>query len=114
MTTKTQLTTTGYQRDVQGYWIEKDPQSRLIYTMDWSEWLLSNDQVSTVQYTVTPSRDNTDIVVHQTGVQIGYLTYIELSSGRNGETYTVAATVTTVNGTVDTRRFKIKSKNRYV
>jgi hypothetical protein len=114
MTTKTQLSTTGYQRDVQGHWIEKDPQARLIYSMDWSEWLLTNDQIQSVSYTVTPSSAANDIDIEDTGTQLGYLTYVELSKGVSGETYTVSATVSTVDGKIDTRRFRIKCKNRYV
>lgn len=114
MTTKSQLTTTGYQRDVQGHWIEKDPQAVLVYSMDWSDWLLANDQLLSVQYTVTPSADANDIDLMDSGLNLGYLTYCELSKGRHGETYTVAAKVTTVDGRIDTRRFRIKCKNRYV
>jgi hypothetical protein len=114
MTTKTQLSTTGYQRDVQGHWIEKDPEARLIYSMDWSEWLLTNDEIASVIYTVTPSAGANDIDIEDSGTQLGYLTYCDLSKGVHGETYTVAAKVTTNDGKVDTRRFRIKCKNRYV
>lgn len=114
MTTKTQLTTTGYQRDVQGHWIEKDPQAQLIYSMDWSDWLLSNDQIASVVYTVSPSAAANDIEIVDSGTQLGYLTYVELKDGVHAETYTVAAKVTTVDGRIDTRRFRVKCKNRYV
>lgn len=114
MTTKTQLTTTGYQRDVQGHWIEKDPEAQLIYSMDWTDWLPTNDELATVTYTVTPSAGVNDIDIEDSGMQLGYLTYCELSKGVHGETYTVAANVTTVDGRSDTRRFRIKCKNRYV
>ena len=115
MTTKTQLSTTGFQRDVQGHWIEKDPQARLIYSMDWSEWLLTNDAIASVQYSVTPSDGNSPhIKIEDSGAQLGYITYCDLSQGVHGETYTVAAKVTTVDGKVDTRRFRIKCKNRFV
>lgn len=114
MTTKTQLSTTGFQRDVQGHWIEKDPEARLIYSIDWSEWLLTNDTIASVVYTVTPSAGANDIDIEDSGTQLGYLTYCDLSKGVHGETYTVSAKVTTVDGKIDTRRFRIKCKNRYV
>lgn len=114
MTTKTQLTTTGYQKDVQGHWIEKDPQAKLIYSLDWQDWLLANDALASVVYTVTPSAGANDIDLIESGTQLGYLTYCELSKGVHGETYTVSAKVTTVDGRIDTRRFRIKCKNRYV
>lgn len=114
MTTKTQLSTTGYQRDVQGHWIEKDPQAQLIYSMDWSDWLISNDTVASVTYSVAPTGNNQDLQVVQSGVQLGYLTFVELRLGQVGETYTVTARVTTTDGRIDRRSFRIKCKNRYV
>jgi len=114
MTTKTQLTSTGFQRDVQGYWIEKDPEARLVYTLDWSEWLLTNDEINTVSYTVTPNDQVTDLKILEQGTQIGYLTYVELEAGIVNTTYTVTASVTTNNGSRDARRFRIKVKNRQV
>lgn len=112
----TQLTTTGYQRDVQGYWIEKDPAAQLIYSMDWSEWLLANDQVSSVTYTISNSPTDgepDDITIEDMGTQLGYLTYCELSGGRDSEVYVVSAYIETVDGRKDTRRFKVKVKERY-
>lgn len=114
MTTKTQLSTTGFQRDVQGYWIEKDPQAQLIYSLDWSDWLQSNDTVASVQYTVSPSAAAQDLEIVQSGVQLGTLTFVELRDGVVNETYTVQARITTVDGRIDVRRFRIKCKNRYV
>lgn len=114
MTTKTQLTTTGFQRDVTGYWIEKDPNAKLIYSLDWSEWLLSNDEIQSVEYTVTPQAAANDIDILDSGTQLGYLTYVELEGGAVNTTYTVSAAVVTNNGSRDTRRFRIKVKNRQV
>lgn len=110
----TLLKTTGYQKDQTGSWIEKDSSAQLTYSMDWSQWLQGSDTISTVEYSVSPSTDINDVHIVNSGVQIGYLTYAELSKGRNGEIYTIAAKITTNDGKIDTRRFRIKVKDRYL
>jgi hypothetical protein len=114
MTTKTQLSTTGFQRDVQGYWIEKDPESQLIYTLDWSEWLLTNDEITSVQYTVSPTDHNDDINIVSQGISLFYTTFVELEGGVVNTTYTVTALITTQSGFRERRAFRIKVKNRQV
>lgn len=114
-TTKTQLAATGFQKDVNGYWIEKDPQARLIYTLDWSDWLLNNDTIASVQYTVTNTGDaQNDLTIVSSGSQLNYTTFVELSKGVNKEIYTITAKVTTAEGLIDRRSFRIKIKERAV
>ena len=107
---------TGFQKDVTGYWIEKDPQAQLIYTLDWSEWLLGNDAIATVVYSVThtanPAPAN-DLTIVSSGTTLTYTTFVELSKGIAGEIYTVTAKVTTTEGLTDARRFRIKVKERH-
>ena len=110
----TTIATTGYQRDVQGHWIEKDSTATLTYSMDWSDWLLADDTIISVLYTVTPSPDANDIDIVNSGVTGGFMTYVTLSKGVNNVTYTVAAKVTTADGKIDSRRFRIKVKDRYL
>ena len=115
-TTKTQLAATGFQKDVTGYWIEKDPQAQLVYTLDWSEWLLNNDEIASVQYTVSTTGVNIadDLNIVSSGSQLGYTTFVELRKGVDKEIYTVTAKVTTTEGLVDRRSFRIKIKTRTV
>ena len=107
---------TGFQKDVTGYWIEKDPQAQLVYTLDWSEWLLSNDEIASVVYSVTHSASPApvnDLTIVSSGASLTYTTYVELSKGIAGEIYTVTAKVTTVDGLTDARRFRVKVKERH-
>jgi len=114
-TTKTQLAATGFQKDVTGFWIEKDPQAKLVYTLDWSEWLLTNDTIASVQYSVTNTGDaQNDLTIVSSGSQLGYTTFVELSKGVDKEIYTVTAKVTTADGLIDRRSFRIKVKTRTV
>jgi len=108
------LTTTGYQKDVQGSWIDKDSSATLTYSMDWSQWLIGTDTVQSVQYTISPSADANDVKVVTSGVSGGLITYATLWKGINNVIYTVSARVTTSDGKIDTRRFRIKVKDRYL
>lgn len=103
---------TGYMRDVQGVYIEKDPEAELIYTLDWTDWLQTNDTIVSVTYAVTPTAAAQDIDIMESGVNIDVYTYVKLNKGIVNEVYTVTAEVTTDNGLVDRRSFRVKVKNR--
>lgn len=108
-------TITGYKKDTVGTYIDKDPGARLVYSMDWSEWLPTGDTVSTVTYTIsTISGDATPIVKHTEGVEGGTVSFVELSGGTAKEIYTVTANITTVDGNTDVRRFRLKVNQRYL
>lgn len=108
-------TITGYKKDTVGAYIDKDPGSRLIYSMDWSEWLPLGDTLSTATYTIsTIAGDTAAIVKHSQGVEGGDVSYVELSGGSAKEIYTVTATVTTVDGAIDKRRFRLKVNDRFL
>jgi hypothetical protein len=104
---------TGFLKDVQGIYIVKDPEAQLIYTFDWSEWLPVGDAISAVEYTLqVRANDPSPLVRESQGVQSGTKTYVEISGGGVGKIYTVTAEVTTEDGSVDRRNFRIKVENR--
>jgi len=108
-------TITGYKKDTIGSYIEKDPEARLVYSMDWSEWLPVGDQLATATYTIsTVSGDTDPIVKHSQGFQGTAISYVELSGGTAKEIYTVTATITTVDGNTDRRAFRLKVINRFL
>jgi hypothetical protein len=107
------LTTTGYQRDAQGIWIAKDPEAELIYTFDWSQWLPEGQTITAVSYTLqVRANDPAPLVRESQGIQSGTKTYVELSGGQVGKNYTVTAEVTTNNGAIDRRNFRVRVENR--
>lgn len=107
------ITRTGYEKDNQGSWIAKDPQASLVYSMDWSEWLPVGDTIAAVTYSLqVRSNDPAPLVRVSQGVQSGTLTYVELSGGQVGKVYTVTAAITTADGNIDRRSFRIKTENR--
>lgn len=107
-------TITGYKQDTQGAWIAKDPEARLVYSMDFSEWLAQGQTVTAVTYTHNSRANDADpLVIHSSGISAGTLTYAEISGGTEGKTYTVTAQITTDDSSVDRRSFKIQVQKRF-
>lgn len=107
-------TQTGFKQDVQGSYIEKDPAATLIYTVDWSEWISTGDQISTSTFSVGAIAGASNVTVVSSGIQTAdHYAYARLSGGSAGNTYVVTNTITTQNGATDARRFKLKVVARY-
>lgn len=104
---------TGFKQTNFGVEIDKDPAAQLTYTFDWSEWLENTDTISTVNYTVAARRnDPTPVAIETQGVAEGTKTYVELSGGQATKTYIVTAQVTTANGLIDRRNFRLNVVER--
>lgn len=105
---------TGYQRDVQGSWIAKDPNAQLIYSMDWTDWMPSGDTLTSATYSLqVRANDPAPLVRESQGYNAGtHLTYVELSGGQVGKVYTITVAITTTNGLEDRRNFRIRVENR--
>lgn len=102
----------GFEQINQVLWIEKDPEAQLFYTFDWSQWLTTGDSISTAVYTVTARVNDPDPLVKvSSGIQ-GSNTYVELKDGQAGKSYTVSVKVTTADGLIDSRYFKVKVQAR--
>jgi hypothetical protein len=102
----------GFQIINQQLWIAKDPEARLIYTFDWGDWLSGADTITTADYTVTARVNDPAPLVKITSGISGNKTYITLSAGQIGKSYTVAVKVTTANGLIDNRNFKVRVEQR--
>ena len=108
----TQLT--GFRTDRIGSYIEKDPQARLDYSMDWSDWLASGDPIQVAQWSVsTVTSDTANVVIHSntTSGVTGISTAI-ISGGSAGNIYTVTCKITTTNGLIDERYFRLSVQDR--
>jgi hypothetical protein len=99
---------TGFFQTIQGLTIQKDTEAQLIYTFDWVEWLPAGDGLATVNYTITARANDPDPLVRVAQGITGTKTYVELSDGQEGKTYTVTAAITTTNGLEDRRNFRVK------
>lgn len=99
---------TGFVQTSQGLQIEKDTLAQLVYTLDWSTWLPTGDSLSTVNWTVQArSNDPTPLTIVSSGIT-GTKTYVELSAGAEGKSYTVSALITTQDGAQDRRYFRVR------
>jgi hypothetical protein len=106
-------TITGYKQDTQGIWIEKDRLATLTYSLDWSEWLATGQTVSAVTYSITPPTYNpTPLTISTSGVTGGTITFVKLAAGTAGKIYTVTAAITTDDGSLDRRYFRVRVENR--
>ena len=108
------ITISGYQQDNLGAWIAKDPSASLVYSLDWTEWLGTTDAIQSVDVTLqVRANDPQPLVLVSSGKDSpGKVTYCQLSGGQVGKVYTVTTEVTTENGLIDSRSFRIKVENR--
>lgn len=103
----------GFQVIDQQLWITKDPEAKLFYTFDWSEWLISGDTITSAVYSVTTRvNDPAPLIKVTSGISGGNKTFVELDNGQLGKSYSVSVTVTTGNGLIDRRTFKVKVDTR--
>jgi hypothetical protein len=100
---------TGFDQTSYGLSIEKDVEAQLIYTFDWSTWLEGNDTIDSVEYSVAARRnDPTPITIESSGITDSSTdTYVELAGGQTNKVYIVTAKVTTANGVIDRRSFRV-------
>jgi len=98
----------GFEQTIQGLTIQKDTEAQLIYTFDWVDWLPTGDSIASSLYTITARANDPDpLDIESQGTQ-GTKTYVELSNGQEGKTYIVTCKITTTNGLVDRRNFRVK------
>lgn len=103
---------TGFVQTIQGLTISKDTEAQLVYTFDWVDWLPTGDSLSSVLYTITARVNDPDPLVKVAQGIVGTKTFVELSDGQQGKVYTVTCKITTANGLVDRRNFRVKVEAR--
>lgn len=96
----------------QQLWIDKDPEAQLFYTFDWSKWLTNGDTLEDAEYSVVSRVNDPDPVIKVSEGFTDSTTYVELSGGAVNKSYVVSVKVTTSNGLVDRRSFRVKIENR--
>lgn len=104
----------GFNQTNYGLEIDKDVEAQLIYTFDWSTWLADGDSIASVVYEVAARRnDPTPVTIESYGVTDSNTdTYVELAGGQVDKTYVVSCKVTTADGAVDRRSFRLNVKTR--
>jgi hypothetical protein len=84
----------------------KDPSATLDYKIDWTQWLVVGDTISTSTWSVPTG------ITKDTDTTNTTYTTIWLSGGTDGTKYTITNHVTTNTGRVDERSITIEVKNR--
>lgn len=104
----------GFELTNVGLSIDKDVEAQLIYTFNWSDWLESGDFISTVVYSVAARRnDPTPVTIESQGrADSNTDTFVELAGGQLDKTYIVTCKVTTNDGMIDRRSFRLNVKAR--
>jgi hypothetical protein len=110
---------TGFLRDNKGAFITKDPESNIIYGIDWTDYLNAGDNLTSATVTIQsisgdasplqhPTAASTDVSVTSTQVNI------RLEGGTIGKEYTIDCKVVTANGDTDSRRFRIIVEKKHL
>lgn len=104
----------GFQQTNTGLNIDKDVEAQLIYTLDWTNWLNDGDSVASTTWSVAARRnDPTPIVIEDSGITgTNKKTFVELSGGQTDKVYIVTCKVTTNDGLVDRRNFRVNVVSR--
>lgn len=92
--------------DAYGFYIEKDPDASLDYTLDWSAWLGEGDSLATSTFDVEDG-----LTMGETN-RLGPLATVWLSGGALGATYRVTNRVTSNVGRADERTFRVRIRAR--
>lgn len=97
----------------------KDPNAKLDYVLDWSDWLATGDTVSSATATVSPtgglmiSGASTSPGTFSNSASVSltvsstYLTTVWAKDGTTGSSYDITVRVTTASGRIDDRTITI-------
>ncbi|MFI6639934.1 hypothetical protein [Streptomyces sp. NPDC050504] len=85
----------------------KDPQARLDYSWDWTDWLGASDTVASATVTVPAGLTAVGAPVVADAVVTQ-----RVSGGVLGEVYTLVCQVTTVGGLIDERSIRLTIGDR--
>jgi hypothetical protein len=86
----------------------KDPGAELDYTMDWQQWMPPQDRIVNVTWTISPA----GTLLNAANSFSTTDTTIWLSAGTDGLTYDVTCEITTNEGRIDDRTFRVEVVNR--
>lgn len=110
-------TTTGFYKDNTGYTIDKDPEARLDYQLDWSDWLPSGDTITSSSWsveTVPAGETDGDILTVTSDSNTTTATNVTVTAGTEGSIYRLYNTINTAGGLIERRFFRVKIKARSI
>ena len=89
----------------------KDPGSTLDYTIDWTNWL-GSDTVSSVSYTLDSGITTSTAIGGSATATTSTTTRVNITGGTAGTIYNVKAEMTTTEGRVVVRNFRVKVEDQ--
>jgi len=104
---------TGFERDRESIFIRKSPQGVLDYSVDWTDWLPTDETIQSSNFTISTISGDASPLTRDSQSNVGAVCTAVLSAGTAGNVYTVTNTITTDNYT-EARFFKIVVENRSV
>ncbi len=109
-------TLTGYRADRDGAYIDKDSGAVLDYGIDWSDWMPTDDSISSSTWTITAIAGDTDALTVDSSSFTGgtSVSIATLSGGTDGNIYTVSNKIVTGDGRTERRHFRVSVKARSV
>jgi len=99
----------GFTTDTIGSYAEKDGEAVIDYSIDWSEWLTTGDNIASSTWTISTISGDTDPLTESTSsidTDTKY-TQIIVSGGTPHGQYTVTNRITTDEGLTEERYFRI-------
>lgn len=84
----------------------KDPGASLDYSFDWTDWLGTNETISSATWTVPAGLSKVS------EVNTAYIATCRISGGTAGVNYTVTCQITTNQGEIDRRSLQLNVQNR--
>lgn len=99
----------GFTKDSIGSYAEKDGEATIDYSIDWSEWLTSADNIDTSNWTISTISGDTDPLTKVSSsidTSTKY-TQIIVSGGTPYAQYTVTNRITTDEGLTEERFFRL-------
>ena len=105
-------TLTGFLKDNEGLYINKDEDAVLTYSLDWTDWLPADTAITSNTFTVETITGDTDALVKVSQSNTDKVTTIKVSGGTSGKIYKVYNTITITGSLTERRYFRIKVQAR--
>ena len=102
-----------------GIFIQKDPTANITYGLDFSDYVESGDAVASAVVTIETITGDASPLAHPTGAGTDVainsnLVSIRVKDGTAGNVYNIGVKITTNNGNVDSRHFRIVVEDRHL
>ena len=98
-------------KDIEGS-IKKDPDAVLDYVINWTDWMATDDTISTSDWEITSDDEATPTLIEDSSTKVGLRTLIWLSGGTAGICYRVTNEIVTADGRTENRSFEIRVRDR--